>query len=168
MTDISTAPTALTASLNLSGVNVTTNISGQTVLTSVSGNTLTVTGSTVVATTSISGNVVSTSGNVVNISGNNITEFGSSLRTAAAVIVTSASGGVELSSGVILHALVRGLNVNSGALYLGGTGTNAPFSGQGLVLAPADPPVMIRVDNLNDVRVFAQASGDRVSFTGVV
>ena len=174
MTGIGTAPTSLTASLNLSGVNVVTDVSGQTVLTSISGNDIIITG-TVATTTSVSGNrvtvsgnPVSISGNPVNISGNNVRTFGSSLQTGLMVTATSASGGAELGSGIVIGAKVRGLNANSGVIFLGGTGGNAPFSGAGLVLAPADPPIDLEVDNLNDIRVFASASGDRVSFAGIV
>jgi hypothetical protein len=167
MTDIGGGATALSASLNLSGVNVVTNVSGQTVFTNVSGNTLNV-GGTVTANVTISGNVVSVSGNTVSISGNSIREFGSSILAAPAVVATSLSGGVELGSGVVFNVNVRGMSVNSGVLYVGGTGTNAPFSGQGQVMAATDPALTFKVDNLNRIRVFATASGDRVTFAGIV
>lgn len=216
MTEISTSPTALTASLNLSGVNVVTNVSGQFVDTSGttvyigsglntviigesgSANTLdfasfggdttttaligpyvnarlmatTETASPAIARVRMSQSGAALSGVthklIVGFSGDAIRDYGGSLQTGAMVTATSASGGIELGSGVVIGAKVRGLNINSGAIFLGGTGANAPTSGVGLVLAPADPPIDIMVDNLNDIRVFAAASGDRVSFVGTV
>jgi len=41
-----------------------------------------------------------------------------------------------------------------------------PYSGYGLQLAPGDA-LSIDINNLNKIRVFAQISGDKVSYLGI-
>ena len=98
----------------------------------------------------------------------NTIEAGNNIRTAPWTVINAASGGTPLGSGIIPYG-VKLTNVGtviSGDVFVGGTGTNAPFSGQGYFLGPAQS-VDLRVKNLNQIRVAASLSGVRVAFIGI-
>ena len=136
-----------------SGVAV--RISGSMV--SISGQPVSVSGNMV----SISGQVVNVSGNVVNTSGNAFVEFGTVLRlNTSGTICTSLSGGTELHSGIVFAVNLRNLSGNA-PIYVGGTGSESPFSGKGMLLF-SNESQEYRVDNFNRIRVFATTSGQRV------
>ena len=169
---------------NISGDVV--QISGQSVITSVSGNivqlagqfliTVTVSGDIVQISgqsvvTSVSGNIVSVinaSGQVlnVNISGNSVSiAVPTLIRTGLTLPVTSASGGVVLSSGLTVSVVLKTAITNTGDIYIGGAGTNRPYSGFGYQLSQGEP-IAIDINNFNAVFVVAIVSGDMVSFMG--
>lgn len=128
--------------------------------------------------TDISSSAALTAGSAVNVSGNRVYVSGDSVRTisygtipiAMANIVASAgSGGTALSSGgSYINVKLRAYPGNSGVVFIGGTGANAPFSGYGLILAPNDPPTDIAVSQFGNIRICATVSGDMVSFLGIV
>lgn len=99
------------------------------------------------------------------ISGANVKEFGSSILTAPTLTVESLSGGNELGSGATFKVVVRSQSGNT-VMFIGGTGSNAPFNGQGLEMYGGES-ITIPVDNFNKVRVFASTSGQKVSFLGI-
>lgn len=80
--------------------------------------------------------------------------------------VHSLSGGLELSSGVVLGVSIKALSTNSGDIYVGGVEAT-PYSGAGYVLEPGEA-LNLDVQNLNEVRVFAAVSGDVVAYGAVV
>lgn len=138
---------------------VATSVSGNMV--SVSGQPVSVSGNMV----SVSGQPVTVSGNVVNTSGNVNFDFGTVIRTTSGTIVTSLSGGTELGSGIVINVTVRNLSGN-GPMYIGGTGTEAPFSGKGMILFGNESQTY-DIDNFNKIRLFANTSGQRVRVIGV-
>jgi hypothetical protein len=92
-------------------------------------------------------------------------EIGSGIITGDLVTITSFSGGVALPAfGSILSVTVENLSGN-GNMWIGGTGnaTSYPVSGHGLVFYPG-AVANIRVDNSSDVRIFAENSGNQVSW----
>ena len=142
-------------------------ISGQPVL--ISGQLVAVSG---LIATSVSGNMVSVSGqpanvsgNVVNTSGNVNYDFGTIIRTTSGTIVTSLSGGTELGSGVVINLTVRNISGNA-PMYIGGTGSEAPFSGKGMILFGNESQTF-DIDNFNKIRLFANTSGQRARVIGV-
>jgi hypothetical protein len=175
MVSVSGQPVSVSGNLiSVSGL-VATSISGNMVSVSgqpvsVSGNLVSVSG--LVATsisgnqvlTSVSGNMVSVSGQPANVSGNNVFEVGTIFRTDVPTVITSLSGGTELSSGVTFAVTIRNASGNA-PMYLGGTGTYAPFSGKGMVLFGGESK-QIKIDNFNKLRVFANTSGQKVYLDG--
>lgn len=98
----------------------------------------------------------------------NVLEAGNTIRTAPWVVINTESGGTPLGSGIVPYG-VRLINVGtviSGDLFVGGTGTNAPFSGQGYFLGPAQN-IELRIKNLDQVRLTAALSGVRVAWIGI-
>ena len=147
-------------------------ISGQPV--SVSGNAVRISGSMVSISgqpVSVSGNMVSISGQPVTVSGNAINtsgnvnyNYGTVIRTTSGTIATSLSGGTELGSGITNKFTIRNLSGNA-PVYIGGTGSEAPFSGKGMILF-GNESQEFEVDNFNRMRVFAVTSGQRVRVIG--
>jgi hypothetical protein len=80
------------------------------------------------------------------------------------VTVTSASGGVRLGANAVSRAVIRSHPQNSGYLFLGSQ-TFPPYSGFGFVLAPGEAYSQ-NVNNFNVFRVYAQLSGDRITYGG--
>ena len=115
---------------------------------------------------SISGNQVSISGQPLAVSGANFKEFGTSVLTGAVLTVTSNSGGVSLGSGAVFKAFIKNRSGNN-TVYVGGnSNNNYPNSGIGFELLGGETTPALAVDNLNDVRLFAVASGNIVSYMG--
>lgn len=114
---------------------------------------------------SVSGQAVTVSGNVVNTSGMVNNDYGTVIRTTSGTIITSLSGGTELGSGVVINLTVRNLSGNA-PMYIGGTGSEAPFSGKGMILFGNESQVF-DIDNFNKIRLFANTSGQRVRVIGV-
>jgi len=98
----------------------------------------------------------------------NTIEAGNTIRTAPWITINTASGGIQLGSGIVPYGitLTNVGTVISGDAFVGGIGTNAPFSGQGYFLPP-DRSVILRIKNLNQVRVAASLSGIRVAWVGI-
>ena len=113
--------------------------------------------------TSVSGNVVLISGQVVNISGQFINTIANAftptlLRNGYSQI-TNVPGGTQLSSGVIIFTTVESIPGND-PMWIGKVGVN---SGTGYLLV-AGNNVDINIDNLNKIYLFAQTSGQFVSW----
>lgn len=93
-------------------------------------------------------------------------EVGSSLMAGGVTQVNELSGGAFLGSGAVFSVLVRNLSGNA-PIWIGGTsGTNMPVSGRGLILYGGEPPVEIKVNSVDDIRV-AGTSGQLVSWVGL-
>lgn len=101
-------------------------------------------------------------GIISKISGEVVYSRGPSL-LAGYVSIGSISGGVQISSGPIIHVSVKNLSGNTIA-WAGGAGVN---SGAGFILFGGEITPEIRVDNLNDIYAFAQTSGQIVSYIAV-
>lgn len=132
--------------VNLGAASVTVDISGDPV--------------------TVSGNTVQISGQIVNTSGNVAVEFGTSLRTAGLTQATSLSGGVLLGSGAVFSVTMISISGNA-PMWVGGVGSFAPFSGTGLIVYPGSA-VSLKVNAVDTIRVFAETSGQKVSWLGVV
>lgn len=105
--------------------------------------------------------MVTISGQPVMISGQQ-TGVPTAVATAAAVQLTSLSGGAALGS-LAIRAVTMNNRASNNSVYVGGTGSNAPASGIGFELE-AGRAVRQEVDNLSDVRVFATVSGQFVTY----
>ena len=162
---------------DLSGVNVKLtvgDISGQQVFiqgNAISGNTVKLTqgdlsGVNVTLTPAqISGVNVFTQAN--NISGQNVKEYGSSVTAAASVTITSLSGGTTLGSGAIFKLLIRSQSGNR-VMYIGApSGSGSANSGVGVELYGGES-IMLPMNNLNTVNLYATVSGEKVSYLGMV
>jgi len=118
--------------------------------------------------TSVSGNVVLISGQAVSISGQTVSISGQSVfigSLAPTLLrngytqITNTAGGTQLSSGVIIFTTVESLPGND-PIWIGAIGVN---SGTGYLLV-AGNNIDIGIDNLNKVYLFAQTSGQFVSW----
>ena len=109
--------------------------------------------------TSVSGNVVIISGQVVNISGQFVSAVAPTLLRNGYSQITHTSGGVQLSSGVVIFVTVESIPGND-PIWIGNAGVN---SGTGYLLV-AGNNIDISIDNLNKVWLFAQTSGQFVSW----
>lgn len=105
------------------------------------------------------------SGDFQAMSGKTVYSQGSTVRTGTLLVVPELSGGVELGSGVVFSAAIKSLSGNTD-IFIGGTGTEAPFSGKGFLL-DGGAAVTLNVNNFNAVRAFATTSGQKVSLIGV-
>lgn len=121
-------------------------------------------------TVDISGDAVSVSGNFVNvnISGTTVFENGTSLLTGDAPIISSLSGGVFIGSGAVFGVTIRPVSGNSPMWIGGAAGTNVPFSGHGILLYHSDVPLELKVDDVGEIKAFAELSGQRLSWVGTV
>jgi hypothetical protein len=100
------------------------------------------------------------------MSSQRVYEYGTGVRTGGLINCTANSGGTQLS-GVTLYS-VSIVNLSGNApVWIGGIGSNAPTSGTGLVVYPGFG-VDFKIDNLSKISVCAEASGNRISWAGVV
>jgi len=109
------------------------------------------------------------SGTKVKVSGEVLKVIAPSALLADYVQITDQSGGTELASGAIVHVTVTNIN-ESGHVWVGPAGI---LSGDGYLLEamghrPALASIGMDVDNLNKVYVFAEMSGDYVSYLAEV
>jgi hypothetical protein len=81
-------------------------------------------------------------------------------------VVTGDSGGNILWSGDVVGVTLKALSRNSGDVFVGGS-THPPSSGVGFILQPGEA-TSIDIDNMGQVRLCAQVSGDKITFMGVV
>jgi hypothetical protein len=89
------------------------------------------------------------------------------VQTGAILAVTGTSGGVAISSGVVVSAVVKAIAGNSGDIYVGGSGAaRNPFSGYGYLLRPGEA-YGTDINNLFSIKVVASISGDNITFVGV-
>jgi hypothetical protein len=109
--------------------------------------------------TSVSGNVVLISGQVVNISGQFVNSVPPTLLRNGYSQITSTVGGRQISSGVVIFVTVESIPGND-PMWVGKVGVN---SGTGYLLV-AGNNIDISIDNLNKVYLFAQTSGQFVSW----
>lgn len=126
---------------------------------------------TISVTTDISGQPVTVSGNRVEahiMSGSVSTTQGALtlMRGRALLAITSNSGGVQLTSGDCSSMVLKNL-VGNADMYVGGSGIEAPFSGNGFPLGGGEA-VTMTLSNFNAVRVFASNSGQFVGYFGIV
>jgi hypothetical protein len=111
--------------------------------------------------TSVSGNVIQISGQAVGIPST------TTILTDNELSVTSASGGVSLSSGLVSSLVMIASDFNSGNIYVGGSGgTTFPYVGHGLALRPGRS-VSLNINNMAIPHLCAVVSGDIVSFMGI-
>jgi len=141
----------------MSGQAIVGQISGQTVISEVSGQPI-----------RISGQLVAVSGEVVSkISGQSIYVTyitpPASVMTANILVPSSASGGTQLTAGGIQSVTLKSL---SGDVWVGGTGSQAPYSGHGFLLQ-AGEAISVDVNNFSAIRVMAETSGNWVTYIGV-
>lgn len=80
-------------------------------------------------------------------------------------VIPANSGGVILSSGEVVAVSLKALGRNSGDIYLGGP-NNPPYSGHGYCLERGEA-INIDVKQLENIRVVAEISGDRVTWASV-
>lgn len=118
--------------------------------------------------TSVSGNIVLISGQTVSISGQSVSISGQSLLIGSIAPtllrngytqITDTVGGTVLSSGVIIITTVENIPGND-PMWIGAIGVN---SGTGYLLVAGNNKD-ISIDNLNKVYIFAQTSGQFVSW----
>lgn len=95
-------------------------------------------------------------------------EYGTGLVAGPLVACTAASGGTRISgSANIFSITVMNISGNS-PVWIGGNGLGtSPISGTGLILY-GGASIDLRVDNSADVFVCAEASGQNVSWCGVL
>ena len=138
-------------------------ISGETVIAKVSGETI---NSTVV----VSGNVAIAS--VDTVSGAAMLMADSTLSTFQAfqtLLITSASGGIQLNSGFSRVVSVRNIGVSGCVMFVGSSGTsrapwvNSSQSGFGWKLEDGDA-ISIPIQHANLIRVVSLTSGQRISY----
>ena len=103
---------------------------------------------------------------IVATSGDNFKEFGSSLLNGGSTVITSLSGGTALASGSVFKVTVRSISGNN-VMWIGGTGSNAPFSGSGLILYGGEA-YTAPVNNPASIQIFAATSGQRIHYIGMV
>jgi hypothetical protein len=125
-------------------------ISGETVVTKISGEAVKISGETVFS--KISGEIV----------GIEVPTVG---RARPPLTCTSDSGGVALLSGDVVSMTLKALTTNSGDIYVG-FDSEPPYSGYGFLLQ-AGETIILAIDNFNKIRVFAQSSGDKLTYIGV-
>ena len=89
---------------------------------------------------------------------------GSTIRIGS-VALTDASGGTLIGSGSTAFG-VKLTNVSGTISWVGGTSTNAPFSGTGYPLQSGQS-VEFNVSNLNSLRGVGAASGIVINYTGI-
>jgi hypothetical protein len=129
-------------------------------------------GASVISTANISGQAVTVSGNIViaKISGETVTIVPATptlVQTGTILRVTALSGGVAISSGVVVSAVIKAIAGNSGDIYVGGSGAaRNPFSGYGYLLRPGEA-YGTDINNLFSIKVVASTSGDLITFAGV-
>lgn len=86
------------------------------------------------------------------------------VRARAIFMVTAASGGATLNSGVVTGALIKSMD---GDIYLGGTSDiDMPYSGYGILIQQGDT-LSMPAANFNQINVCATISGNRIWYGGV-
>jgi mucin-19 len=89
------------------------------------------------------------------------------VQTGSILRVTGLSGGIAISSGIVVSAVVKAVAGNSGDIYVGGSGAaRNPYSGYGYLLRPGEA-YGTDINNLFSVKVVASISGDMITFAGV-
>jgi hypothetical protein len=89
------------------------------------------------------------------------------VQTGSILRVTGVSGGIAISSGIVVSAVVKAVAGNSGDIYVGGSGAaRNPYSGYGYLLRPGEA-YGTDINNLFSVKVVASISGDMITFAGV-
>lgn len=144
---------------------VVANISGMTVTlsaNSISGSTVSLSPNSISGQTVVLSTPVSVSGNVIQISGQNTKEFGSSIIPGTQTV--GIGSGTALPSNACFSVTVRSLSGNT-PMYVGGAGTLAN-SGVGMILYSTDS-VTLKVNNTNQVSIFATNSGNQYTWIGV-
>ena len=89
------------------------------------------------------------------------------MKPASLLKVTGASAGVALSLGKVKAVIVKALVANSGNIFMGGNAPgDYPYSGYGYLLEPGES-LSLDVDDFSRLAVFANVSGDRITYAGV-
>lgn len=104
------------------------------------------------------------------MSSNRVFQFGTGLRTGVDIVCTGESGGTQLSSvtsGINVFSIYLSNNSGNAPVRIGGTGVNAPVSGTGGMLLYGGDNVLLPIDNLADISVVAEVSGQKVSWVGI-
>jgi hypothetical protein len=81
--------------------------------------------------------------------------------------ITGASGGTQLADVQVGQLYIQSLSGNS-VMYVGGVGTDAPFSGRGIILYSNRAPLMLPISNANKVSVYATTSGQMITYWGFI
>lgn len=118
---------------------------------------------------SVSGNIVQTiqiSGQTAQVNISIPTTVLNGVFGTNPLMLTSASGGVTISSGSIVSAGLKAPVDNFSDIYVGGVNT-PPCSGFGYIMHPGDP-LGIDINNFNKLMAVAVVSGDTISFIGVI
>ena len=101
---------------------------------------------------------------LANVSGSTIKQqIPTIIITGTEVTLASLSGGTALPSGQSVSVTVKANAGNSGKVYLGGIGAQAPFSGKGLRMEPGDS-YTAAVNNPAALQAFGTVSGDTISW----
>lgn len=106
-----------------------------------------------------SGSIVTVSGDIVQISGQFVNSLPPSLLRNGYTRIGSVVGGTQVSSGMIISVTLESIPGND-PMWIGAVGIN---SGTGYLLVAGNCKD-INIDNLNKVYVFAQTSGQFVSW----
>lgn len=148
----------------VSGETVIAKISGETVIAKVSGEAVKVSGQTVIAKISGETLISKVSGEVVigKISGETVQTLTPNEIRAGYTQITSLSGGTELSSGVVVSAKVKNISGNA-VMWLGPPGV---LSGTGFLMH-GDEADEFEIGNLNAIYLYAETSGQYVTYRGV-
>ena len=138
--------------------------SGDIVVAEISGAQVQISGQAVVAKTS--GEVIKVSGEVVKISGEVVqNQVPTDGRSRPLLVINNVSGGTILASGDINAMTLVNLSGNDNVFVGFASADEMPRSGVG-ILVPGGAAVNLGIDNFNKVRVFAQTSGEVVSYFG--
>lgn len=100
------------------------------------------------------------------MSAQRVYEYGTTLLTGPLVNVTGISGGGFLGSGAAFSVTVLNISGNN-PMWVGANASGqTPVSGTGFILY-AGASLSLRVDNIGDVKIMAETSGQLVSYIGV-
>lgn len=94
-------------------------------------------------------------------------EYGTRLLTGPLCTATASSGGSQLGSGSVFSVSIINISGNA-PVWVGGNASGvSPYSGFGMILYPG-AAIDLKVDRVDDVAIFAETSGQKVSWLGVV
>jgi len=149
----------------ISGQTVTAKISGETITVDKISNPIEIAPDQTVTVDKITSPIAIASGQISITSGTVSLSPATSIKTGPRRVIPSTSGGVVLHSGSVKSALIKASPTNAGKIYIGGAGS-PPADGVGLELHPGEA-IVLDVDNFDAVYLYAENSGDTVTFLGL-
>ena len=103
------------------------------------------------------------------MSSQRVYQYGTGIRTGPPIVCTGVSGGTALSaqtSGLNVFSVILTNTSGNSPVWIGGAGANAPVSGGPGIALYAGQSITLPIDNLADISVVAETSGQKVSWIG--